>query len=401
MNVLFFWVSTFVDQSSGMERVLCNFANERIKRGDSVSIGYCTEKNGGVPYFPIDENVRLFNLLGFGQSSFWESKPYLSFMAKMHREFIRLFNKRKAKDYELNIKAIYLCPMIQGLLKKCNPDIIISFEPKSTYYMQTTLRKINANIPLITMFHFSTENAFDVESTIETSAIKNSNMVQVLTKADEKSLRQVIPNCHVTYIPNIVPQYEDIKRQGERTHVILNVGRLDRNQKRQHILLESFASLIGEFPDWKVILVGEDREQGLYLAQLQEIIRKYQMDDRVIIHSPVKNILAYYCRADIFAFPSSYEGFPLAMTEAMSTGLPVVGMKNCIAVKEIIHDGEDGILTNDDVDSFAEGLRKLMIDDKLRIKMGEMAHRNMAKYSPNAIWNQWNVVINQLVSHAR
>lgn len=395
MNILFFWVAQFVGQSSGMERVLCNFANNRNYKGDNVSVAYCTEV-GGKPYFALDDQVCLNNLLDFGNTKKWESKPYLTSGKKIHRELIRLFNSRKAKDFELYVKAEYLSPMIRELLKKCNPDIIISFEPKSTFYMQQVLKQFHRKVPLVTMFHFSTENAFDVSSEVEREAVLNSDCVQVLTRADQQSLKQILPDCHVIYIPNVVPQYDLPQNETGKNRLILNVGRLDEQQKRQHILLEAFGRIADKYPDWKVELLGEDRDNGRYIAKLHEIINRYHIEDRVAIHKPVKDVLCHYQRASVFAFPSAYEGFPLAMTEAMSAGLPVVGIKSCTAVAEIIQNGKDGILTDDSIDSFALGLQKLMEDDSLRKKWGENAHINMGKYAPDKIWEMWDSLIHSL-----
>ena len=395
MNILFFWVAQFVGQSSGMERVLCNFANDRNRKGDHVSIAYCTEV-GGEPYFALNNQISLNNVLDFGNAKRWESKPYLTSGKKIHRELIRLFDSRKAKDFELYVKADYLSPMIWELLEKCNPDIIISFEPKSTFYMQQVFKKFHCKVPLVTMFHFSTENAFDASSEVERTAVLHSDCVQVLTRADRQSLKRILPECHVSYIPNVVPQYKFDQNKKENSHIILNVGRLDGQQKRQHILLEAFGKIASDYPEWKVELLGEDRDGGRYIAKLKEIINRYHLEDRVNIHKPVKDVLSHYQHASFFAFPSAYEGFPLAMTEAMSAGLPVVGIKSCTAVAEIIQSGKDGILTDDSIDSFASGLQKLMEDDSLRRKWGENAHINMGKYAPDKIWEMWDSLIHKL-----
>ncbi|WP_444189735.1 glycosyltransferase [Dialister succinatiphilus] len=396
MNILFFWVAQFVDQSSGMERVLCNFANNRNHKGDHVSVAYCTEVDGK-PYFALDNQIGLYNLLDFGDAKRWESKPYLTPRKKIGRELIRLFNSRKAKDFELYIKAEYLSPMIRELLKKCKPDIIISFEPKSTFYMQQALKQLHCRVPLVTMFHFSMENAFDVSSEVEREAVLQSDCVQVLTQSDKQSLKQILPECHVSYIPNVVPQYKLDQNKKGNSHIILNVGRLDAQQKRQHILLEAFGKVAGDYPEWKVELLGEDRDGGQYIARLNRIISRYHLEDRVSIHKPVKDVLGHYQSAAFFAFPSAYEGFPLAMTEAMSAGLPVVGIKSCTAVAEIIENGKDGILTDDSIDAFALGLQKLMADDSLREKWGENAHISMKEYAPDKVWEKWDSLIQRLI----
>jgi glycosyltransferase involved in cell wall biosynthesis len=103
--------------------------------------------------------------------------------------------------------------------------------------------------------------------------------------------------------------------------------------------------------------------------------------------------LSKYLSSDIFAFPSAFEGFPLAMTEAMSAGLPVVAYKTCLAVNELIVDKADGVLVEEGVEPLAEGLRILMSSQELRVKMGKAAHDAMKQYSPQKIWDKWEKVL--------
>ena len=108
------------------------------------------------------------------------------------------------------------------------------------------------------------------------------------------------------------------------------------------------------------------------------------------------NVLDVYNKAAIFAFPSAYEGFGLALTEAMSAGLPVIGYKNCPAVNELIKDGENGYLCEDGVNAFAQALDKLMSDEKMRKKMGKAAKEDMKQYDSEKIWNMWEKLIKQV-----
>ena len=115
------------------------------------------------------------------------------------------------------------------------------------------------------------------------------------------------------------------------------------------------------------------------------------------------DIHSHYVASDIFAFPSAFEGFPLAMTEAMSAGLPVVAYKDCPAVNELIENGKDGYLAENGVKPFAEGLQKLMKDRELRSRMGQQAHNAMKQYAPESIWNQWENLLRNVVhlNHTR
>lgn len=101
--------------------------------------------------------------------------------------------------------------------------------------------------------------------------------------------------------------------------------------------------------------------------------------------------------SSIFAFPSSSEGMPLALIEAMSVGLPAIGYKSCPSVNELIIDGYNGFLCDDGIDDFAEKMKILMQDERLRKKMGENARESMKQFAPEKIWNQWEALIKEVM----
>lgn len=70
--------------------------------------------------------------------------------------------------------------------------------------------------------------------------------------------------------------------------------------------------------------------------------------------------------ASIFVFPSSVEGFPLALTEAMSMGLCCVGCCDCLSVSTLMKDGYSGILTLPNGKDLADAMKKAMTTPSLR-----------------------------------
>ena len=130
------------------------------------------------------------------------------------------------------------------------------------------------------------------------------------------------------------------------TYKILFVGRLSKNHKRPHLLIEAFAGLADEFPNWNVELWGAEDGKAYY-KELQLLIKKHHLENRVFLKGPTNDVPSVLQQGDIFAFPSAYEGFGLALGEAMSMGLPAVGYKSCSAVNELIKDGENGYLCDD------------------------------------------------------
>ena len=112
----------------------------------------------------------------------------------------------------------------------------------------------------------------------------------------------------------------------------------------------------------------------------------------------IKNIKDILKKADIFAFPSAWEGFGLALTEAMSVGLPAIGYKSAAAVNELIENNKTGFLVNDGIEDFADKLNILIKDKDLRIKFGKNAVIAMQKYYPKLVYDKWETEINTVLN---
>lgn len=108
------------------------------------------------------------------------------------------------------------------------------------------------------------------------------------------------------------------------------------------------------------------------------------------------NVPSKLKEASIFAFPSLFEGFGLALAEAFAMGLPAVGCKDCSAVNTLIRDGENGFLTESTPEAFAKGLAKLMESEELRRKLGEEGKKDMKAYSADRVWGTWEKLIRGL-----
>ena len=100
----------------------------------------------------------------------------------------------------------------------------------------------------------------------------------------------------------------------------LAVGRFSWKHKGFDLLIEAFHLFAQHNREWTLDLVGEGVEEPLY----RELIRKYQLDDRITIHPFTNNIQQYYSEAQVYVLSSRWEGFGLVLVEAMAHGLSVV-----------------------------------------------------------------------------
>lgn len=268
------------------------------------------------------------------------------------------------------------------------PDIIISYQPKMTYVL---ISLIETNIPVITMFHNVPGaadvpvNNFDINL-----AMKKSKIIQVLMPSYIEKVKNSLFYDNVIFIPNPVPQLENNINYSSKK--IICVGRIEPLVKRQHLLIEAFNKIKENYTDWIVEFYGpySDKE---YLNKCKALVTKYNLERQIYFYKPVRDIYLKLRSASIFAFPSKYEGFPLALTEAMSLGLPVIGYDSAAGVNELIIDGRNGFLCNDGVDDFAQKLKILMSDIELRKNFGYNAHNSMKKYAPKKIWDEWENII--------
>lgn len=197
-------------------------------------------------------------------------------------------------------------------------------------------------------------------------------------------------------IGNSIPQYkEQANLQTQKNqYTVVFVGRLTKNHKRPHLLIEAFGKLAAKYPDWSLELWG-DVDQRAYYKELQLMIKMKNLQDRVFLKGTSNEIPKVLQHCDIFAFPSAYEGFPLALGEAMSMGLPAVGYKRCSAVNELIQDGVNGYLCEEGPEDLAAKLDRLMGDRTLRVRMGQAARESMKQYAPEAIWDAWEKLLEE------
>lgn len=385
MNILLANLSKMVGHSGGVQKVACSFANEMKKRGHKVSLVYSDVRTGNF-FYPIDEEIQTYDIRHYqGQSI--DYPWYL----KIKREFYRSFDKQKARSINDKFAATYLLNNLQDVLYRVSPDIIVSFSPAESKLLLCDLK---TKIPVITMSHGDTADYFQTCPKEELPALEKSAVVQVLVPSFEQPIKEHMPEVKTVVIGNAIPQYAEQADLYAKKDVykIIFVGRLAKGHKRPHLLIEAFAGLAKEFPNWTVELWGAVDGKAYY-KELQLLIRKNGLEKQVFLKGTTNQVKEVLLQGDIFAFPSAYEGFGLAMGEGMSVGLPAIGYKSCGSVNELIKDGINGYLCDDGIEDFRNKLCQLMKDTNLRVAMGKAARQSMKVYAPGKIWDTWEALL--------
>ena len=106
---------------------------------------------------------------------------------------------------------------------------------------------------------------------------------------------------------------------------------------------------------------------------------------------PITNVTEKYLESSIFILSSRFEGLPLVLMEAMSTGLAPVAFACPCGPKDIIKNEDNGLLCdNGNTTELASKICKLIEDDNLRKRIGQNAANSIKKYSLENIMHQWN-----------
>ena len=171
--------------------------------------------------------------------------------------------------------------------------------------------------------------------------------------------------------------------------IVGSVGRIDR-QKGHDLLVRALPQL----PDVTAVVVGDGPER----EELVALAGSLGVADRLVITGWKDDARDSLTTFDVFALPSRFEGFPLALLEAMLAGLPVVAA-DVGSVSEAVVDRRTGILIDaEDVDALANAVRELLEDEALRKTLGANARSHvLANFTLEETANAFRALYEQVL----
>jgi glycosyltransferase involved in cell wall biosynthesis len=152
--------------------------------------------------------------------------------------------------------------------------------------------------------------------------------------------------------------------------VILAVGRWDRHEqyKGADTLIAAMPQVLKASPDASLVLVGDGDDR----PRLEQLAREHGVSERVIfLHSlTLEQLFACYANCDLFALPSSGEGFGLVFLEAMAYAKPVIGGAHG-GIPDIVEEGVTGhLVPHGDVGRLADALAALLLNPVQAAEIG-------------------------------
>ena len=233
------------------------------------------------------------------------------------------------------------------------------------------------------LYRGSNENwRYHLARYLELCAIRNSKGIVAISEATKKDLIEILniePNhIAVTYLgvdERFAPTNEKALIREELGLPIdsllsLYVGGIDP-RKNVLFLLDAFKQVVSKFPDAKLVLAGNHKKDKFYpgfSARLAEL----NLGSAVIQLGffPDEKLPKLYQAADLFVFPSLYEGFGLPVLEAARSGLPVIAGNNS-SIPELL--GVDyPLLSDNNLEEWSSRIVQLLESQTQREKLSEL-----------------------------
>jgi possible glycosyltransferase len=384
LNIVMLTTVTFHQSKGGTEKVMIDTANAMVKRGHNVTI-ILRDTKGSTPGFPLDNKVHLINCASV-TTPLWLTSAFCD---------IRSFSFTKERHYLkralLNLKT--LASRYREAILNTPADIYITYDPRLSAML---VKEFGTSKPVVSTFQFNPQHIirrYNFQAI--KSLVAQAGPIQVLLPEFSDIIKSTIPNAHCIVIPNVV---HPIAEQSElNSHVLLNVARVVP-LKNQSLLVEAMEYVREKFPDWQLKIYGDINADTEYCQKIQTQITQKHLEKQIQLCGNSDKINDQLLAASIFVQPSITEGFPLALTEAMSAGLPCIGLKQCSGTNHLIRHMENGVLCENNSVDFAKAIIKLISNKELRQQLGAQARTDVRQYSPETIWERWEKFFFSLVN---
>ena len=345
----------------GAERVMTDMANFWVAKGHAVHI--ITSTSPETDAYPLDPRVGRSMLPPSGNRTFpWSIK-------ELRAEILRIG-----------------APVVVSFMDRTNVPLILACRgiPVKTIIAER-IDPTAQHVPLLRKFIVRVCYQYADALTVLTDNVKH------------EWAERFLPASKVFSIPNPVPV---VTREGQLPAWLPKkyfccTGRLHQ-QKGFDQLLDYMPGILKRYPEHHLVIMGEGSERKALTAQ----IHRLGLEDRVHMPGFISMPHAIMKHADLFLFPSRYEGFPNALVEAMSLGLPVVSFDCPSGPRCIIKDKINGrLLPANDMVSFTEAVHWMMENDQRRQLMGQHAQTICQTHSMERVMNAWEHIIDHLCGY--
>lgn len=363
--------------SGGMERVLTQKVNWLAAHTDYTITIVTTEPTPtGMSdiYFPLDKRVKVV-ALNVDFNADYHKCLFPKWLG--HTRRMRLY-RQKLTDYILREK-IDLC------ISLCGKEIaFLNQLPCRTIAESHFAKEQRTQLLMANHSGWFWALLGRVRTWQLVQSVKPLERLVVLTDADKTDWQR--SGCtNVMCIPNPCSLFcQKVSIKSAKSKTILAVGRL-HEQKGFDLLLQAWKPIEKTYSDWSLRIVGEGPKRAELEAQIES-----QGLKRVVLAGATNNVLDEYEAASIFVLSSRYEGLPLALIEAMWSGLPCIAFDCPQGPAELLAENRGWLVPDGDIAELTAQIAYALSHPEEALKRAQKAQSfAQTTYSEAAIMPQW------------
>lgn len=366
------YVTPALYMAGGVERVLTLKANYFAENFDYDITIILTEGKDKPLFYPLSEKIKVVNL-----NIVFEELWTCSFLKKI---FVYLKKQRQFKK------------LLTNELMRLHPDITVSLLRREINFFNDIkdgsrkIGELHVNRANYRNFEANDSNfiknlfaKFWMHSLV--LKLKQLDRFVVLTEEDKSAWPELHNICVIPDPLSFIPTQQSPLTEKR----VIAVGRYVY-QKGFDLLLQAWARIEKQYPDWQLAIYG-DGNRTPYEQQMKDL----GIDGtRCHLNGPTADIQQEYVNSSLFVFSSRFEGFGMVLVEAMACGLPVISFACPCGPKDIIKDGKNGFLVdNENVEEMAKSMCRLICDDSLRQSISQIARKSIMRFGISQIGEQW------------
>lgn len=314
-------------------------------------------------------------------------------------------------DYDLNVKVLNLGTfkenhnfvygkiksfiVFKDYIKKNKFDFIIDNRTRTRSLIEIIYQfLLYRRIKVIYMVHSAKiENYFPVNRLVRKII---DHRVYKIVSVSEKITKKIKDKygfkSETIYNPVSIPKFH------EESHVLLSLpekfilfyGRLDNDVKNFDLLIEAYQKSRLKTKNVKLIILGDGKDQDYITSKIDRL----GLSNEIVCLPKQSNPFFIVEKAIFTVLTSKYEGFPSVLVESLRLGVPVVSVDCESGPSEIIVDGFNGLLVeNNNVGILSSAMNRMVEDDFLYQNCKKNSKNSVSHLSFEVISEYWKEIL--------
>ncbi len=296
-------------------------------------------------------------------------------------------------------------------LEATRPDVCLLAVPSIQYMSGTMVACAELGIPAIVCFQY-VQNIFSFnewrlkwyerarKERQKWVAVSDNNR-QIMAESFHMAPEEITVIYNGSRMESTASSDDEVKRTRDRVRdelgiakdapLLLTVGAL-RHQKGYDVLASAIPAVLKKFPDARWVWAGD----GPDAEDLNALIRRHEVDDAVMMLGRRSDVPDLLRAADLFVFPTRFEGHPFALMEAMSAGLPAV-TTDASGIPEVVTHLEHAIVCpKEDPNALAEAMIFALSNPERMREMSVAGRERVEDFSEEKMVKQTRVLLEEV-----